>query len=64
MAGPLTMSTPFAVLVINSLKTPVPVRELHSPDRLYLTANQILFVEPVGPDSKVADLIQQSKSGR
>ena len=39
-------------------------KELHHPDRMYLTPSQILFVEPVGPDSKVADLIQQSKSGR
>jgi hypothetical protein len=39
-------------------------KELHSPDRMYLTPNQILFVETVGPESKVAELIQQSKSGR
>jgi hypothetical protein len=39
-------------------------KELHHPDRMYLTPNQILFVETVGPDSKVADLIQQSKSGQ
>jgi hypothetical protein len=36
-------------------------KELHQPDRMYLNARQILFVEPVGPGSKVADLIQQSR---
>ena len=35
-------------------------KELHGPDRMYLTPNQILFVEPVGTGSKVAELIQQS----
>jgi hypothetical protein len=35
---------------------------LHAPDRMYLNANQILFVEPVGPSSKVANLIQESKN--
>jgi hypothetical protein len=35
-------------------------KELHGPDRMYLTPNQILFVEPVGAGSKVAELIQQS----
>ena len=32
-------------------------KELHEPDRMYLNPNQILFVEPVGTDSKVAQLI-------
>jgi hypothetical protein len=36
-------------------------KELHQPDRMYLSPNQILFVEPVGSSSKVAELIQQSK---
>ncbi len=35
-------------------------RELHGPDRMYLNPNQIVFVEPVGPDSKVAQLISQA----
>jgi hypothetical protein len=39
-------------------------KELHQPDRMYLSPNQILFVEPVGPSSKVADLIQQSKTSQ
>jgi hypothetical protein len=29
-------------------------KELHEPDRMYLNPTQILFVEPVGPNSKVA----------
>ena len=32
-------------------------KELHGPDRMYLTPNQIVFVEPVGTNSKVAQLI-------
>ena len=35
-------------------------KELHGPDRMYLNPAQILFVEPVGPDSKVAQLITQA----
>ena len=35
-------------------------KELHGPDRMYLNPNQIVFVEPVGPDSKVAQLINQA----
>jgi hypothetical protein len=34
-------------------------KELHEPDRMYLNPNQILFVEPVGEKSKVAQLIAQ-----
>ena len=37
-------------------------KELHQPDRMYLNPAHILFVEPVGPDSKVASLIQESKA--
>ena len=36
-------------------------KEPHGPDRMYLNASQIVFVEPVGPDSKVAQLISQAK---
>jgi hypothetical protein len=36
-------------------------KELHAPDRMYLNPNQILFVEPVGTNSKVAELISQAK---
>jgi hypothetical protein len=35
-------------------------KELHEPDRMYLNPNQILCVEPVGPNSKVAQLIAQA----
>ena len=35
-------------------------KELHGPDRMYLNANQIIFVEPVGADSKVAQLINEA----
>jgi len=34
-------------------------KELHAPDRMYLNPSNILFVEPVGADSKVAQLIAQ-----
>ena len=37
-------------------------KELHGPDRMYLSANQIVFVEPVGAESKVAQLIAESKA--
>jgi hypothetical protein len=36
-------------------------KELHGPDRMYLNPNQIIFVEPVGPDSKVAQLINEAE---
>lgn len=36
-------------------------KELHEPDRMYLNPNQILCVEPVGPSSKVAQLIAQQQ---
>src|SRR5882762_4893865 len=35
-------------------------KELHEPDRMYLNPNQIVFVEPVGTNSKVAQLIAQA----
>ena len=35
-------------------------KELHGPDRMYLNPSQIVFVEPVGTDSKVAQLIDQA----
>lgn len=35
-------------------------KELHGPDRMWINANQIVMVEPVGPDSKVAQLISQA----
>ena len=35
-------------------------KELHGPDCMYVDPNQIVFVEPVGPGSKVAQLIAES----
>jgi hypothetical protein len=35
-------------------------KELHEPDRMYLTPSQITLVEPVGENSKVAHLIEQA----
>ena len=35
-------------------------KELHEPDRMYLNPAQIVFVEPVGTSSKVAQLIAQA----
>lgn len=39
-------------------------KELHGPDRMYLNASQIVFIEPVGPESKVAQLIKQANSSQ
>lgn len=36
-------------------------KEWHSPDRMILNEKAILFVEPVGSDSKVSQLIAESK---
>ncbi len=36
-------------------------REWHSPDRMILNSKAIVFIEPVGADSKVAQLIADSK---
>ena len=36
-------------------------KELHGPDRMYLNSSQIIFVEPVGPNSKVAESIATSQ---
>src|SRR5271165_687310 len=35
-------------------------KELHGPDRMYLNPTQIVTIEPVGADSKVAQLIEQA----
>jgi uncharacterized protein YpmB len=32
-------------------------KELHEPDRMYLNPNQIIAVEPVGPNSQIAQQI-------
>lgn len=36
-------------------------KELHAPDRMYINPSQIILVEPVGPESKVAQLIAEQK---
>jgi hypothetical protein len=36
-------------------------KELHGPDRMVINEKSIVFVEPVGPDSKVDQLIKDSK---
>jgi hypothetical protein len=36
-------------------------KEWHGPDRMIINAKSIIFVEPVGGDSKVAQLIAESK---
>ena len=36
-------------------------KELHAPDRMILNDKSIVFVEPVGPDSRVAQLIREAK---
>jgi hypothetical protein len=35
-------------------------KEMHEPDRMYLNSQQIVFVEPVNPNSKVAQLIAEA----
>ncbi len=35
-------------------------KELHGPDRMIISRRSIVFVEPVGADSKVAQLISES----
>lgn len=37
-------------------------KELHAPDRMYLNPGHIVLVEPVGPNSKIAELIAQDKA--
>jgi hypothetical protein len=36
--------------------------EWHGPDRMILNAHHILLIEPVGPKSKVAELIEADKN--
>jgi len=36
--------------------------EVHAPDMMYINANSIAFIEPVSPDSKVAQMIKQAES--
>lgn len=37
-------------------------KEFHAPDRMYINKGQVLVMEPVAPDSKVAQLIKETKA--
>lgn len=37
-------------------------KELHAPTETFFNVRHIIMIEPVGPDSKVAHLIEQSQS--
>jgi hypothetical protein len=37
-------------------------KEWHGPDRMYLNASHIVLVEPVNPNSRVAELIRQAQN--
>ena len=53
-----------SVIQENKQVTNVLVRrgkEWHSPDRMILNARHIVLIEPVGPESKVAQLISEAK---
>ena len=39
-------------------------KEWHSPDRMYINPKQIVIVEPVGPNSRVSELIKELKLQR
>ena len=39
-------------------------KEWHEPDRMYINPRQIMFVEPVGPNSRVSELIKELKLQR
>ena len=36
--------------------------EFHGPDRMFLNARHIIMIEPVGPNSKIAQLIAEDKN--
>jgi len=36
--------------------------EVHGPDRMFLNAHHIILIEPVGPNSKIAQLITEDKA--
>jgi hypothetical protein len=36
-------------------------REWHGPDRMYVNTRHVVMIEPVAPDSKVAQLIKEEK---
>jgi hypothetical protein len=55
----VSQSTPETKQVTNALIK--RGKELHEPDRMYLNPSQIVFVESVGTNSKVAQLISEQK---
>lgn len=36
-------------------------KEWHGPDRMYVNTRHVVMIEPVAPDSKVAELIKEEK---
>jgi hypothetical protein len=36
-------------------------KEWHGPDRMYVNVRHVVMIEPVAPDSKVAQLIKEAK---
>jgi hypothetical protein len=38
--------------------------EWHGPDRMYINSKHIVLIEPVSPDSKVAQLINEAKKSK
>jgi hypothetical protein len=56
-AGPVDPNTkqPSGMVLVHRGK------ELHGPDRMIINDKSIVFVEPVGPDSRVAQLIREAK---
>ena len=54
---------------LNDQKQPTNIllkrgKEWHGPDRMYLNPRQIIMVEPVGPTSRVYELIRDLKTQR
>jgi hypothetical protein len=54
---------------VNDQKQPTNIllkrgKEWHGPDRMYLNPRQIMMVEPVGPTSRVSELIKDLKTQR
>jgi hypothetical protein len=37
-------------------------KEFHAPDRMYINIGQVMVIEPVAPDSKIAQLIRETKA--
>ena len=36
-------------------------QEMHGPDKMYITRQHVVMIEPVLPDSRIAKLIEQQK---